>query len=412
MTIVRALAVVFVALPALPAGAAQSSGSSDGPTGFAVRPSITLSDVGMDTNILGAARNPKDDTTANLTMRVEPSVVLGRARLSGQGNIRMAYYREYTEERSVDTADAFRLELRGSRMTGYALGSFLRTREPFDAEIYARTRRTERSIGVGGGVRLTGKTQIGFAGRRTHVDFSGAEGQLGAVARETLNRRMNSVDISLRNAVTPLTTAVAMITLQRDRFDFSRLRDADGMRVLGGLEFAPTAVIAGKAYAGYRRFDLVQRGDRAVSRFVGSIDLTYTLGDSVRYSLRVERDLEHSFHVTEPYYTTNDIGVAVTRRITRALEVTGYAGRQWLKYRDTDLLATAAVEQGTRDPGAAVDGIFRYGAAATCRVGPRTRVGIRTDYYQLQEALGGPRYGRLRLVSSLEYRFSDHSEPD
>src|SRR5947207_1996051 len=80
-------------------------------TRFVLKPSITLSDVGLDTNILTTARDQKRDTTGNIKLELEPSLPFGRARLSGKLAARGAWFREYAEQRSLDSDDSMKLEV-------------------------------------------------------------------------------------------------------------------------------------------------------------------------------------------------------------------------------------------------------------------------------------------------------------
>jgi hypothetical protein len=127
-----------------------------------------------------------------------------------------------------------------------------------------------------------------------------------------------------------------------------------------------------------------------------SVDLAYTLADAIRFRARVERDLAHSFSLTERYFAWTDLQFSVTRRVNRAWDITAMAGRRRLDYRG----ALAPSPEG--EP---TDYLFRYGGGVEYRLGNATTVGADAEYYRRESELNGRTYDRLRLVSSIGYRF-------
>jgi hypothetical protein len=409
---VRRLAVTVVVLSLAMWRAAGVHASQDDllrppsdQTRFALNPTVTLSDVGLDTNILATPHGEMRDTTANLAVEVQPVVPLGRVRLTGKAGVRAAYFQQYVHERSLDTNDNVKVEVRGRRAAAYTFGSFLRTREPFDPEFYVRTLRTEQSFEGGGEFRLTGVTRIAAIARRNHVDVEAMATGVDGRAGESLTRQTDSFAVSLKNAVTPYTTLVVTGRLQRDRFDFTAMPEAIGIGITTGVEIDPRAMIAGTAYVGYRRFGSPANAASNVGHFVGAIDIGSTLGTSLRYSVRLERDLGQSFRLIEPYFLSMDVSGTVTKRVSRTLDITATAGRQWVDYDRQVLLVTPAIEQAARDAGASLDDLYRYGAGAIFRIRRNLSIGATAEYYRFHSRFVDQTYERLRLVSSLTSRF-------
>ena len=92
-------------------------------------------------------------------------------------------------------------------------------------------------------------------GHKRRLDFRDDQYFDGRNLSRALNRDMTSGAVSLREALTPLTTFVVKTEYQEDRFEFSPLKDANGLAILPGFELDPAALISGKVFVGYRHFD-------------------------------------------------------------------------------------------------------------------------------------------------------------
>jgi hypothetical protein len=191
-----ALLIALSLSPASIAAAADPPAVPGAPvdmTRFVLAPSITLSDVGLDTNILTTAQDQKRDTTGNIKLELEPSLPFGRARLSGRLAARGAWFRQYAEERSLDTDDSMKLEVRLNRLTAHASGSYLHAHDRFDPEIFVRTLRTETAFEAGSDFSVSNKTNIGVALQHATVAFDVTTVALDTRLREALNRDMTGV---------------------------------------------------------------------------------------------------------------------------------------------------------------------------------------------------------------------------
>ena len=262
-------------------------------TRFVLAPSITLSDVGLDTKILTTARDQKRDATGNIKLELEPSLPFGRARLSGKLAARGAWFREYTEQRSLDSDDSMKLEVRINRLTAHASGSYLHAHDRFDPEIFVRTLRTETAIEAGSDFNVSRRTNLGVALQQSSVAFEVTTVALDARLREALNRNTSSLATWMRSALTPLTTVAVIVDTEREHFDFMPERDATSVKAVGGLEFKPAALVDCKVFAGYRAFSSVGDDDSNGRGFAGSLDLGYTLASRVLALLRVHAPEQH-----------------------------------------------------------------------------------------------------------------------
>lgn len=357
-------------------------------------PSIMLTDLGLDTNILSSA-DARSDFTGTVRAQIEPSGQFGPIGLRGRGGIDFAYFQQNADQRSVNGDGILTIDLRGSRFALYATGAGLRTRDSYAPEIDVPVRRVEVSTEGGGELRVSARTRLVGGVRWSQLAFDDSARLFDRNLHETLDRTVSTLTLGVRTAVTPLTAIVALTELQRDRFPLSPLRDTNDTRVLAGLEFRPTALVSGKAHVGYRQLIARDAAQPDVSGVVASVDLTYTLLDAVRFGARVERDLGHSYSEEARYYAFTAVRFSATRRVTRAWDLTATIGRRWMVYPNVIGPSPDA------DP---KDLLWRYGGGVEYRLA-NTTVGFTGEYWRRTSDISGYGYDRLRVVSSIAYRF-------
>lgn len=359
-----------------------------------VTPSLKLT-FGLDTNVFNEATNLKEDTTSVLRPQVDWYMRAGRAGLSGKSTAEFVYFRRYAGERSTNTDNSARLEIRSRWFTPFVSGSFLNSRERPGYEIDVRSRRLETTVSVGGDVRVSSATTAGLSARRSRIDFDVDAFFLGTSLRNTLNRRVDALSASIRHALTPLTSVAVTGGVERDRFMFAPFRDAESVRVMPGVEFAPSALIAGRAYVGYRRFRPAGPGIPDFTGAVANVDLTYTLQGATRFNVQAERDVAYSFELVDPYYVLTGVRGSVAQHVTSSWIVLASAGRHRLAYRQSATPSPAGTGR--------IDRVDAYGAGLTYRIGPRLRVGVTADYYRRESELLRRRYEGLRAGTTVTY---------
>jgi hypothetical protein len=389
-----------LASPVTVAVAADGPAPPPGASQLIWRPAIILSDMGFDTNILTSSANQIRDTTALLTLQVEPSARLGSLTVGGRASGRASYFEHSVYERSIDTDDAVAAAVTGRRASVFGEGNYARTRDRFDPEIYVRTQRTEGALRGGGALRITGKTELrGSVGEsRSNYDMAQVFSPLGL----RLNRRVATASTSLRTAVTRLTSVAVVADLERERFDADPEPRGRDLRIMGGVELKSTALLSGSAYAGYRKLGGLSTSERDAGTIVGAIDLRLRTGESLQWNIVLARELSRSRLIQAPQLTTRRAGLSVTRRITPRWEFIVGGSRQWLDYSGGS--GPVAVSQAT-DLSFSLDETARYTAETIYRLGRSVRVSGSFRYDRLH-VVGAPAdYERLRAVSAIEYRF-------
>ena len=393
-----AIAIALLARPALAQYANNEPPSSArlrvGP--LVIKPSVALTDFGIDTNVFNETHDPKRDVTATIEPQIETWLRAGPARLNTRSRSGLVYYQQYQGERSLDSDHEAKLEFLFGRMRPFVDASFLNSRQRPGYEIDTRAQRQEAGMTAGGRLRLAGDTWLDVAAHRSRVNFDADATFFGTQLREVLNRDVERASATLRYPVTPYTTIVMLADMQRDRFELSPDRNSESLRVLPGVEFDARALVSGRAYAGYRRFDPLDRDMPSYRGVNASIDLVYTLLRSTKFAVRAERDVNYSMERTQPYYVLTGVNGSLSQAIVRPWDLRAAWGRQQLDYRDAGALGSRSGR---------VDRVRSYGLGLGYRLSGDMRVGFDVNYYRRESDNEGRQYETLQAGTSVTYGF-------
>jgi hypothetical protein len=387
----------MVAAVAVPASAQEPDPAEEGrfrlgPLRFT--PSIALTNMGIDDNVFNDALDPKQDTTAAVGPAVKLWMHVGRSLLSGQVTGQYLYFHSYENQRTWNTSDELKWEFPLSRVTPFIAGGYANTRDRPGFEIDSRAHQRADAIRLGTSVRLSGVTSLVLTGTRSRTQFDEGETFLGADLATALNRTSRSEELQLRLKLTSLTTLVLGAEMLQDRFTFNSIRDSNSVRVLPGFELRPSALISGKVFVGFRRFDAISAAVPDYTGPVASVDAIYAAG-ATRFAVRISRDLSYSFEPADPYYALTDLGLTITERVTRSWDFVARGGRQSLDYQQ--LKAVAAATERT-------DIIRQYGGGVGYRVGQTLRLGFDAMYYRRHSSeLSQRDFKGLRFGASVSY---------
>ncbi len=298
-------------------------------------PGLSLTNLGIDTNVFNEAVHPKRDFTFTVTPRVEAWMVFTRrATVRAAGNVDLVYFRTYESERSVDPGVAVRPEVYFNRLTLFGEASFLRTRQRPNFEIDARAERTERAVRAGLSYRLFPKLALELSGRDTRIRFDADAVFLGTYLDQVLNRTERVGQAALRYRYSALTSFVSTAEAIRDEFPKAPARNVDSVRVMGGAVLQPRAIISGSAFLGARR--MLPRGVQfpGFSLVAASVGLGSTLFGATRLGFLADRDVSYSFEVLYPYYVRTGFGASVRQALGRRLDLRVGGQRYGHTYRD------------------------------------------------------------------------------
>jgi hypothetical protein len=361
-----------------------------GPLGL--RPSVSITNIGNDSNVFNDADNPQEDFTATAVPRLVARVRGGRLLLSYNSAAEIVYFRKFTSERSVNTTTDLRLDGNFGRLQPYVSAGWVATKERLNSEVDVRSPRTQQAYAAGVRMLLASRTAVVVSARRLAVDFDEAARFRGVDLSRTLNSRTDSVDAGLQLLLTPLTTFSMTASLQRDRFDAAPERDSDTLRLLPALQFDPTSLIRGSLAVGYRRFRPLTPELPDYSGLLVQAGLGYTLLARTKFDVDAVRDVQYSFEDLEPYYLSTGGRLTVTHQLVGPLDLQAFGGRQSMAYRQRQL------------PGAARrDHVETYGGGAGYRLRDNLRLGVTWESHRRTSALDEREYVRRRVYASLTY---------
>jgi hypothetical protein len=360
-----------------------------------IRPRLDIREVGFDDNVFNDAENPQSDFTATISPRVDAGLRLGWTRLTYASVVDAVYFRKFTGERSFNRATEARFEVGEGTLQPFVFGSVADTHARLNAEIDARAGRRQAAYGGGLAVVLTGRTKLGLSVRRATLDFADGASYRGVDLGGSMDGRNDQFDASIRIALTPLTTWSITAGGERERFDRSAARDADSYRITTGFDFSPSALIAGNATVGYRRFTPLSATLAGYEGVVAQGGLTYAQ-ESTKLEAQFERDVRFSFEELEPYYLSTGGRITATQRVAGPVDVQGTAGRYNMAYREFD----------AGDAASRRDWTTVYGGGMGFRFGDIMRLGVNAEWSRRRsDERSDRRYDRRRVFASLSYGF-------
>jgi hypothetical protein len=397
---VRSVVLLLVSAVLVQAAPARAQGQAPepvetmpihlGPLGL--RPSLSITNVGNDSNVFNDAENPQEDFTATIVPRLVARIRGGRFVLSYGSAADMVYFKKFTSERSVNSTTDLRLDANFGRLQPYLSAGWINTKDRLNTEVDVRTPRTQRTIAAGLRTLLASRTAVVVGARHFTLDFGERSMFRGIDLSRTLNSSSDTVDASLQLLLTPLTTFSMTTSFQRDRFAAAPERDSDTLRLLPALQFDPTSLIRGSVAIGYRRFRPLTPALPDYSGLLVQAGVGYTLLARTRFDLDIARDVQYSFEDLEPYYLSTGGRVTVTHQLVGPLDLQGFGGRQTMAYRRRQ------VADDTRR-----DRVDTYGGGAGYRLRDNLRLGVTWETNRRRSALDERRYERRRIYASLTY---------
>ena len=378
------------AQPAPPADPLESMAFRMGPLG--ISPALSITDVGVDSNIFNESGTPREDFTATITPQLTARLRAGRVLLSGFNATGFVYYLDFADERSVNYVVNGRADFDFGRLQPFVAIDVQDTHERLNQEIDVRAGRLGRTASAGLKVLAGPRTAFVASGRWHDFEFDSGETFEGVSLSNSLNRQVDTYEAAIEHALTPLTTLSVTAAWQEDRFDQSPDRDARSFSILPGFTFDPIALVQGSLAVGYKRFEPESADLPPFSGVVVRTAITYTLLERTRFEFRGTRDVQYSFETVEPYYLGSGARLQVTYRLTGPFDLQAAAGRDRLSYRSMD---SSLAER--------VDRVDLFSAGVGYRLTENARLGLNWEYTRRLSDRADRRYDRRRLVASMLY---------
>jgi hypothetical protein len=243
------------------------------------------------------------------------------------------YYQKTAEQRTVDVLNSAALTFMGRRLEPRIFGTYGDQRGRPNLEIETVVGQLTQSYGLGADFRLSPRLVLLIDADRTRLDFEERVFR-GSLLNRQLNRETGNVEGGVRLVATPITSFLFNVVNSHDRFQYSPERDADSLSLTLGMVTKPSALIAGSAEVGYKRFNALSETVPDDRGPVADVSLSYTLLDRTKFGVTVRRDLEFSAENGQAYYVLTSLGGTITQMIGLGWDVRAGAGGDTLAYRN------------------------------------------------------------------------------
>jgi len=365
-----------------------------GPLTFA--PRLAIRNVGIDTNVFNDAEAPVRDFTATIGPELDSWLRIGRLHWAGTSTVGWNYFRTASTQRSFDLGQNGRVSLDLGRLVPFARGSVLRARQRPNLEIDARVRREMTEVGGGLELLLGAQTRLTaeHAVRDLRFDDGTAAGESLASA---LDRRETTNALGGRLVLTPLTTLVVEAEARADRFRHETTRNSDSVRLTGGLELRPLALISGRAIVGARRLRPAAAVMPAFTGAVADVELAYQIRDLTRLTGLVQRDIDYSFELAQAYYVSTGWRFSLVQMVGGGFDIVAHTGRTTLAYR--------ARLDSDPDEAHRRDRVEVYGLGIGRRFVSGVRFGVDLEHVTRRSSVRTRTYEGLRGGGTITYGF-------
>lgn len=300
---------------------------------FRLTPSVSVHDVGIDSNVFNDPVNPKADFTATTSPRLDAWLRAGRTRIWFAPSADLIQFKTFSNQSSFDRRINTKVERVWNRLVPWVAGGAELGRQRTNHEFDTRVRRTSTEVSLGADVRLSAKVKIGVSGNRQVRRHDRDALAFGNNLSLLLDRTTTTYGTSASYAVTPLTTIALEASTSGDRFPFSPDRNADSVRAGAGFEFDTRALVSGRFKIGYRQFKGIGASISDFRGLTSMASLRTVVKTRTRVDLALARDLDYSFELSYPYYVLTSVSLGVIPRLTQRWDVEGRLGLDRLNYQ-------------------------------------------------------------------------------
>jgi len=361
-----------------------------------LNPAVDLSNLGIDTNVFNQpAGQEQEDFTFTLSPRSDVWMKVGPTWLSGNIREDLVWYQTFDTERSANTSATINWIVPLNRLRFSVGTGYLWARERPSYEIDARVPRVEAQVTGAMELRAFSRTYFGVQASRRRVDYQDDASLLDTALQVALNRVSTNLAVSARHELTPLTSISFDVGRLRDEFDISALRDSDSTTAGVQVTFDPSAIIRGSARIGYRDFEPTDVSLRSYRGPTVAVDLSYVLLGSTKLSLQVNRDVQYSFDVNQPYYLQNGIASTIQQQIFGPVDAVGGFGFYNLSYRDRAGAVTLYPDR--------VDEYRSFNVGVGYHMSPDLRVGVRLEKQWRNTEVAPRQFEGLRFGLAVSY---------
>jgi hypothetical protein len=338
----KSLVAVFVTIALFRVAPAFAQAGDSGPDTANVRvrigplminPTISINNIGIDHNVFNepASKNPKQDFAVTVTPATDFWLHVGPTWVTASLNESINWYQTYASERTANNEYKLGWSVPGSLISFKIAGAYLNARERPGFEIDTRVARKVATYSGSFDYHALSQTYIGVSGSRERTSFASEAEFLDTNLEISLNRVSTTAAVNLRYTLTSLTSLTFSATRSMDRFEFSPQRDSISTSGQASITFQPGALFKGGATIGYSDFKPVAPDLPSFSGVTGSVDLTYVLLGSTRFSVQGSRGVQYSYDVNQPYYVQTGVIASIAQQIFGPIDVAAASrdGDRW-----------------------------------------------------------------------------------
>jgi hypothetical protein len=389
------VALVHAARPAFAQAPPENVKMRIGPV--YVDPSLALTNAGVDNNVFNDPKSapPTSDATFTLTPRTDFWVRFGPSWLSGGIREDLVYFKDNAGQRSSNNSYSLSWNIPLNRITFRPTVVYTNTRERPGFEIDTRALHTELQTEGQVEVKWFSKSSVVMKVDRYQVAFDPSAMYEQISLRESLNRITTSETVSLDYHVTPLTTMSANYSIGQDRFQYDTLRNAKSSTVSGAVKFDPAALIKGSATVGYDDYRPDDPSTPGYRGLTATVALSYVFVGSTKLGINLNRSVQYSYDVTQPYYLQTGGSVTVAQQVFGPIDVTALGLYQQLAYQ-----TSSGAPADVIDP---IDHVKGVGVGIGYHLSRDTRVGFNVEQDRRDSPIAAHTYTDLRYGFSVTY---------
>lgn len=364
-----------------------------------VFPTVTLRDIGVDSNVYNQVDKPVSDFTFVVAPAFLVNIDPPWASIVVRSATDMVYFVRQSSERSFNQnlTAAMRVPMR--RITPYVDAAYLNTRERPNQEIDARARRIVVGAGGGADVMLWPKLLVNLAANFTDIEFDADAAFDGTFLGEVLNQEMGAWSASVRYVATPLTSFFVSHDTEHAHFTRAPHRDSTSRRISAGFSMRAPALFYGNARIGKQRFRPDSAAIPDFDGIVAAVDIGHNIRPSTSIGVLVDRNLAYSYLDLEPYYIRQGFAVYLRRQIVERWHMEARGGRYAHKYR----AIPGATQLGV--PPDRSERFIDAGVSLGFQARPNLLISGGLSYRDRNSKQDDRNYDSLRMGTSISYGF-------
>jgi hypothetical protein len=301
-------------------------------------PALTLREIGSDSNVYNESVR-HEDFTYTVSPALKTVLPIGESRLTTRGAFDFRYFQTHKDQQSTSGSLNTQLEVGSGRVRPFGTAGLVHSHERGGYDIDRRAHSLASQMKVGASLVLTPVTSLTGWVVRESTRFDRAEVFDDVSLSEQLDRVNRATATGLRFDLTPFTSVISAIEVEKIRFAHAPLRDANSFRFAPVVQFTKGAIIEGQASAGFRDFRPIDPRLAPYRGFVASVTMAFTVMHVTHVETQATHDVQFSYNDSQPLYLGAGGRVMVSQRVAGPFEAIVIGGRQRLRYQTLDGLS-------------------------------------------------------------------------